>query len=151
MNTGLTTFDGFPRADIDVAQIRTTRARIVRLKNDYKDVMAKLEVAVHEQADQPRVAEERAAVRVIGREDEPPRVTAQQEQLEPDPPLERVHIVLLAVGERDDAAAGLDQAPSPSSSGYSTTTEPGSRSPAPSDFLPMVHRTTQMSSRMPGP
>lgn len=48
MNTGLTTFDGFPRADIDVAQIRTTRARIVRLKNDYKDVMAKLEVAVHE-------------------------------------------------------------------------------------------------------
>jgi 26S proteasome non-ATPase regulatory subunit 9 len=48
MNTSLTTFDGFPRADIDVAQIRTTRARIVRLKNDYKDVMAKLEVAVHE-------------------------------------------------------------------------------------------------------
>jgi 26S proteasome non-ATPase regulatory subunit 9 len=48
MNTGLTTFDGFPRADIDVAQIRTTRARIVRLKNDYKTVMAKLEVAVHD-------------------------------------------------------------------------------------------------------
>lgn len=48
MNTGLTTFDGFPRADIDVAQIRTTRARIVRLKNDYKALMAKLEVAVHE-------------------------------------------------------------------------------------------------------
>jgi 26S proteasome non-ATPase regulatory subunit 9 len=48
MNTGLTTFDGFPRADIDVAQIRTTRARIVHLKNDYKTVMAKLEVAVHE-------------------------------------------------------------------------------------------------------
>ena len=48
MNTGLTTFDGFPRADIDVAQIRTTRARIIRLKNDYKAVMAKLEVAVHE-------------------------------------------------------------------------------------------------------
>ncbi|GAB7329752.1 hypothetical protein MBLNU13_g01479t2 [Cladosporium sp. NU13] len=48
MNTGLTTLDGFPRADIDVAQIRTTRARIIRLKNDYKDVMAKLEVAVHE-------------------------------------------------------------------------------------------------------
>jgi 26S proteasome non-ATPase regulatory subunit 9 len=48
MNTGLTTFDGFPRADIDVAQIRTTRARIVRLKNDYKAVMAKLEIVVHE-------------------------------------------------------------------------------------------------------
>ena len=48
MNTGLTTLDGFPRADIDVAQIRTTRTRIIRLKNDYKDVMAKLEVVVHE-------------------------------------------------------------------------------------------------------
>jgi 26S proteasome non-ATPase regulatory subunit 9 len=48
MNTGLTTFDGFPRADIDVAQIRTTRARIIRLKNDHKALMAKLEEAVHE-------------------------------------------------------------------------------------------------------
>jgi 26S proteasome regulatory subunit N4 len=49
MNTSLLTFDGFPRADIDVAQIRTTRARIIRLKNDYKDVMKKVEVAVEEQ------------------------------------------------------------------------------------------------------
>lgn len=49
MNTSLTTFDGYPRADIDVAQIRTTRARIVRLKNDHKAIMAKLEVAVEEQ------------------------------------------------------------------------------------------------------
>ncbi|KAK5170984.1 putative 26S proteasome regulatory subunit [Saxophila tyrrhenica] len=48
MNTGLTTFDGYPRADIDVAQIRTTRARIIRLKNDLKEVMKKLEVAVEE-------------------------------------------------------------------------------------------------------
>lgn len=49
MNTSLTTFDGFPRADIDVAQIRTTRARIIRLKNDHKALMSKLEDAVHEQ------------------------------------------------------------------------------------------------------
>lgn len=49
MSTPLTTFDGFPRNDIDVPQIRTTRARIVRLKNDHKALMAKLEVAVHEQ------------------------------------------------------------------------------------------------------
>lgn len=48
MNTSLTTFDGFPRADIDVAQIRTTRARIVRLKNDHKALMARLEVVVQE-------------------------------------------------------------------------------------------------------
>nr|POE59328.1 26s proteasome non-atpase regulatory subunit 9 [Quercus suber] len=49
MSTSLTTFDGYPRADIDVAQIRTTRARIVRLKTDHKILMRKLEEAVHEQ------------------------------------------------------------------------------------------------------
>lgn len=48
MDTPLLTFDGFPRADIDVAQIRTTRAQIVRLKNDYKDIMSKVEIAVQE-------------------------------------------------------------------------------------------------------
>ncbi|KAF2115107.1 hypothetical protein BDV96DRAFT_493889 [Lophiotrema nucula] len=48
MNTTLTTFDGFPRADIDVAQIRTTRARIIRLKNDYKDLMKRIEEGLHE-------------------------------------------------------------------------------------------------------
>ncbi|KAK4555964.1 putative 26S proteasome regulatory subunit [Recurvomyces mirabilis] len=48
MTTPLLTPDGFPRADIDVAQIRTTRAQIIRLKNDYKGIMGKLEVAVHE-------------------------------------------------------------------------------------------------------
>ncbi|CAI6339688.1 unnamed protein product [Periconia digitata] len=48
MNTGLTTFDGFPRADIDVPQIRTTRARIIRLKNDYKELMAHIEKGLHE-------------------------------------------------------------------------------------------------------
>ncbi|KAF2853416.1 26S proteasome non-ATPase-like protein regulatory subunit 9 [Plenodomus tracheiphilus IPT5] len=48
MTTGLTTFDGFPRSDIDVAQIRTTRARIIRLKNDYKDLMSRIEKGLHE-------------------------------------------------------------------------------------------------------
>lgn len=43
MQTPLLTPDGYPRADIDVAQIRTTRARIVRLKNDYKWLMEKIE------------------------------------------------------------------------------------------------------------
>ncbi|GAQ45302.1 putative 26S proteasome regulatory subunit [Aspergillus tubingensis] len=47
MNTSLTTFDGFPRDDIDVAQIRTTRARIIRLRNDHKDVMSHLEKGIH--------------------------------------------------------------------------------------------------------
>lgn len=49
METRLTTIDGFPRSDIDVATVRTTRARIVQLRNDYKALMAKVEVALHEQ------------------------------------------------------------------------------------------------------
>ncbi|KAF1914218.1 hypothetical protein BDU57DRAFT_519085 [Ampelomyces quisqualis] len=56
MNTGLTTFDGFPRSDIDVPQIRTTRARIIRLKNDYKDVMSRIEEGLH--AHHARMAEQ---------------------------------------------------------------------------------------------
>ncbi|EEQ91533.1 26S proteasome non-ATPase regulatory subunit Nas2 [Blastomyces dermatitidis ER-3] len=48
MLTSLTTFDGYPRDDLDIAQIRTTRARIIHLRNDYKDVMARVEQGVHE-------------------------------------------------------------------------------------------------------
>ncbi|KAL1957239.1 hypothetical protein VTO42DRAFT_6145 [Malbranchea cinnamomea] len=47
MTTPLTTFDGYPRDDIDVAQIRHTRARIIYLRNDYKAVMAKVEEGIH--------------------------------------------------------------------------------------------------------
>jgi 26S proteasome non-ATPase regulatory subunit 9 len=66
MNTGLTTFDGYPRADIDVAQssyskctmtdirltrgaVRTTRARIIHIRNDYKALMLRIEKAVQTQ------------------------------------------------------------------------------------------------------
>ncbi|KAI9822225.1 MAG: putative 26S proteasome regulatory subunit [Thelocarpon impressellum] len=48
MNTSLTTFDGYPRDDLDVAQIRTTRARIIPLRNDYKALMDRIEVGLHE-------------------------------------------------------------------------------------------------------
>ncbi|KAI5300525.1 GTP-binding nuclear protein gsp1/Ran [Ascosphaera pollenicola] len=48
MNTSLLTFDGFPRTDIDVAQIRTTRARIIHLKNDYAGLMEIVEKKMHE-------------------------------------------------------------------------------------------------------
>ncbi|KAK1639008.1 26S proteasome non-ATPase regulatory subunit 9 [Colletotrichum phormii] len=48
MNTPLTTQDGFPRADLDIAQVRTTRARIIHLRNDYKDLMAMVEKQLHE-------------------------------------------------------------------------------------------------------
>lgn len=65
MNTSLLTPDGFPRADIDVAQsthyqscdteqltdnsaVRTTRSRIIHLRNDYKALMAVIETHIHE-------------------------------------------------------------------------------------------------------
>jgi len=48
MNTSLITFDGFPRDDIDIAQIRATRARIIYLGNDYKAIMARIEKGLHE-------------------------------------------------------------------------------------------------------
>ncbi|MCJ1476302.1 putative 26S proteasome regulatory subunit [Lambiella insularis] len=47
MNTTLTTFDGFPRNDLDIAQIRTTRARVIRLRNDYKGLMSRIEEGLH--------------------------------------------------------------------------------------------------------
>jgi len=48
MQTGLTTFDGFPRSDIDVAQVRVTRARIITLRNDWKALLDKIEKGLHE-------------------------------------------------------------------------------------------------------
>ncbi|KAL8942440.1 MAG: hypothetical protein Q9211_001383 [Gyalolechia sp. 1 TL-2023] len=54
MSTSLTTFDGYPRDDIDVAQIRTTRARIIRLRNDYKGLMSKIEDGLHSHHAQAR-------------------------------------------------------------------------------------------------
>ncbi|KAH7359092.1 hypothetical protein B0T11DRAFT_228759 [Plectosphaerella cucumerina] len=47
METPLTTNDGFPRADIDVAQVRTTRSRVIHLRNDYKQLMAAIEEHLH--------------------------------------------------------------------------------------------------------
>ena len=47
MTTSLTTIDDFPRSDIDVAQIRTTRSRIIHLKNDYKALLKRIEDGLH--------------------------------------------------------------------------------------------------------
>ncbi|OQD82480.1 hypothetical protein PENANT_c021G01897 [Penicillium antarcticum] len=47
MTSSLTTFDGYPRDDIDIAQVRTTRVRIIHLRNDHKAVMEQLEKGIH--------------------------------------------------------------------------------------------------------
>lgn len=48
LTTPLITPDGFPRADIDVANVRIARAAIIRLRNDYKALEKQIEAAVHE-------------------------------------------------------------------------------------------------------
>lgn len=48
MDTPLLTLDGFPRDDIDVAQIRVTRARAIHVQNDYKDALSQIEQALQE-------------------------------------------------------------------------------------------------------
>ncbi|KAJ5082975.1 26S proteasome non-ATPase regulatory subunit 9 [Penicillium argentinense] len=47
MRSTLTTFDGYPRDDIDIAQVRATRVRMIHLQNDHKEVMKCLEKGLH--------------------------------------------------------------------------------------------------------
>ncbi|SZF03100.1 unnamed protein product [Blumeria hordei] len=47
MKTPLITPDGFPRADLDVALIRTTRAKIIHIQNDLKSLMSVIERHIH--------------------------------------------------------------------------------------------------------
>lgn len=48
METPLVMPDGFPRADIDVHQVRIVRSQIIRLRNDLKKIMDDLQVALIE-------------------------------------------------------------------------------------------------------
>ena len=48
MQTPLVDREGYPRADVDVAQIAVTRSRIIALRNDWKDLMDRIEKGLHE-------------------------------------------------------------------------------------------------------
>ncbi|RIB13211.1 hypothetical protein C2G38_2041175 [Gigaspora rosea] len=48
MHEPLVDSSGFPRADIDLMAVRTARARIIALRNDHKDIMSRIESALHE-------------------------------------------------------------------------------------------------------
>ena len=65
------------------------------------------ELDVHQQPDDLRIAPEAAAVRMVGRQVDPPRIVDEQQQLEPDRPLDGVDEVVIAVDVRHDPAAGL--------------------------------------------
>jgi hypothetical protein len=58
------------------------------------------EAAVHQQADQMRVAGEGRAVRVVGGQEDAPRVIDAQEDFQTDGPLQRIDEVLVLVLER---------------------------------------------------
>ncbi|GKU00634.1 26s proteasome non-atpase regulatory subunit 9 [Fusarium langsethiae] len=89
MNTSLLTSDGFPRADIDVAQIRTTRARIIRLRNDYKALMTRMEKCIHERF---ASLDENDAVPVAG-QDNSQSILPDSVSTPLDPPFAKVNTV----------------------------------------------------------
>ncbi|KAJ3486866.1 hypothetical protein NLG97_g6528 [Lecanicillium saksenae] len=89
MDTPLLTRDGFPRSDIDVAQIRTTRARIIRLKNDYKEIMAKVEKFLHEHFANAGEATENAPTATAGASG----ILPDSETQSLDPPFAKVNSV----------------------------------------------------------
>jgi 26S proteasome non-ATPase regulatory subunit 9 len=96
MTTSLLTFDGFPRADIDVAQIRMTRARIIQLKNDHKAAMKQLEEAVHKQFASGKaldVEAESDAPRTINEDAGAPSVSAPA-PIAHQPPFARINTVI---------------------------------------------------------
>lgn len=48
MTTPLVDSEGFPRADIDVWQVRTARVRLIELRNDLKAIMDRIASALQD-------------------------------------------------------------------------------------------------------
>ncbi|KAF9429870.1 putative 26S proteasome regulatory subunit [Podila epigama] len=47
MTDRLVDSSGFPRSDVDLVAVTTARSNIIKLKNDHKDIMTKIEEALH--------------------------------------------------------------------------------------------------------
>lgn len=88
MQTGLTTLDGFPRSDIDVAQVRVTRARIIALRNDWKDIMDKIEKGLHEHHANIQASE---ALKTSTEQSQPS--TEERPSTEPETPFAKVNSI----------------------------------------------------------
>lgn len=91
MQTSLTTFDGFPRSDIDVAQVRVTRARIITLRNDWKALMDKIEKGLHEHHAKYQASDEYK--NSLNRAQPQPPPAALQEPSAPETPFAKVNSV----------------------------------------------------------
>src|SRR5690349_17039989 len=64
--------------------------------------------AIHQQANELGVRHERAAIRMVGRENQAPWIGGQEKELEADGPLERGDGAPVPVLVRDDAASRLE-------------------------------------------
>ncbi|XP_066545483.1 26S proteasome non-ATPase regulatory subunit 9 [Amia ocellicauda] len=62
--------EGYPRADVDVYQVRTARHNISCLQNDHKVLMLQIEEALHQLHEQERAKRDKAEVRPEAREPE---------------------------------------------------------------------------------
>lgn len=91
MDTSLTTFDGYPRSDIDVAQVRVTRARIIVLRNDWKALMDKIEKGLHEHHAKYQASDEYK--NSLSRPQPEPTSTSQQTPSIPETPFAKVSSV----------------------------------------------------------
>lgn len=93
MQTSLTTFDGFPRSDIDVAQVRVTRARIIALRNDWKSLMDKIEKGLHEHHAKYQASDEYKNSLNRPQPQAEPAPTSQQTPSVPESPFAKVNTV----------------------------------------------------------
>jgi len=93
MQTSLTTFDGFPRSDIDVAQVRVTRARIITLRNDWKDLMDRIEKGLHEHHAKYQASDEYKQSLLRPRDEPSSTPTPQREPSAPETPFAKVNSV----------------------------------------------------------
>ncbi|KAK5047827.1 hypothetical protein LTR84_006492 [Exophiala bonariae] len=93
MQTTLTTFDGFPRSDIDVAQVRVTRARIISLRNDWKDLMDRIEKGLHEHHAKYQASDEYKQSLLQPQSNPTPTPAPQQQLPTPETPFAKVNSV----------------------------------------------------------
>ncbi|KIW43696.1 uncharacterized protein PV06_04772 [Exophiala oligosperma] len=97
MQTSLTTFDGYPRSDIDVAQVRVTRARIITLRNDWKDLMDRIEMGLHKHHAEYQASDEyKNSLLQQNQQQQPPPATStrpQQTSSAPETPFAKVNSV----------------------------------------------------------
>ncbi|CCH42791.1 putative 26S proteasome non-ATPase regulatory subunit [Wickerhamomyces ciferrii] len=58
MDTSLVTLDGFPRSDINVIEVRNSRVKIIKLRNDLKAVINEISEKIQTQLTETNTSQE---------------------------------------------------------------------------------------------